>query len=134
MTTRGRGLGERFAVSLANKDRDALVDLLADDIDFRAMTPSRVWDATSPAEIVDDVILGRWFEPSDHIDALESLEIAEVGGRSRVGYRLSVRNADGTHLVEQQAYFAESDGRIGWLRIMCSGFQPTTAGQASESS
>lgn len=133
MSTRGRGLGEQFAESLANKDRSALVGMLADDIDFRAMTPKRVWEAGSPAEIVDDVILGHWFEPSDHIDALESVETAEIGDRSRVGYRLRLHNADGPQLVEQQAYFTESGGRIDWLRIMCSGYQPAP-GQAGESS
>jgi hypothetical protein len=124
MTTRGREVGERFASSLAGKDRAALVALLADDIDFRAMTPGRVWEAGSPAQIVDDVLLGHWFEPTDHIESLESVETAEVADRTRVGYRLLVRNADGLHLVEQQAYLGESDGRIGWLRIMCSGFRP----------
>jgi hypothetical protein len=35
-----------------------------------------------------------------------------------------VRNDDGQNLVEQQAYLSERDGRIGWLRIMCSGYRP----------
>lgn len=124
MTTRGRELGTHFATSLARKDRDAMVALLADPIDFRAMTPGRVWEGESPAAIVDDVVLGAWFEPSDHIESLESVETDDVADYSRVGYRLLVRNDDGLHLVEQQAYLAEADGRIGWLRIMCSGYRP----------
>jgi hypothetical protein len=35
-----------------------------------------------------------------------------------------VRNSDGEHLVEQQAYMSERDGQIGWLRIMCAGYRP----------
>lgn len=46
--------------------------------------------------------------------------------RQRVGYRLRVRNDDGLHLVEQQAYLSERDGRIGWLRVMCAGYRPVT--------
>jgi hypothetical protein len=26
--------------------------------------------------------------------------------------------------VEQQAYLSERDGRIGWLRVLCSGYRP----------
>jgi hypothetical protein len=120
-------LGETFARRLAAKDRDALVALLADDIDFRGMTPGRIWEAATPAEIVDDVILGHWFEPHDVIRSLVSVETADVGDRSRVGYRLSVRNQDGDHVVEQQAYLSERDGQIAWLRIMCSGFRPVVS-------
>ena len=32
--------------------------------------------------------------------------------------------ADGRFLVEQQAYIEERDGRIGWMRVVCSGFRP----------
>jgi hypothetical protein len=41
-----------------------------------------------------------------------------------VGYRFSVTNPDGRFLVEQEAYLAERDGRIGWMRVVCSGFRP----------
>ncbi len=124
MTNRGRELGEQFATSLARKDRDALVALLADSVDFRGMTPRRVWEGDSAAAVIDDIVLGSWFEPSDHIESLESYETCDIADCSRVGYRLLVRNDDGLHLVEQQAYLTETDGRIGWLRIMCSGFRP----------
>jgi hypothetical protein len=35
-----------------------------------------------------------------------------------------VRNPEGLFLVEQQAYLAERDGRIGWMRVLCSGYRP----------
>jgi len=41
-----------------------------------------------------------------------------------VGYRFSVNNPDGHFLVEQQAYLADRDGQIGWMRVVCSGFRP----------
>jgi hypothetical protein len=28
--------------------------------------------------------------------------------------------------VEQQAYFEERDGRITWMRVLCSGYQEAT--------
>lgn len=41
-----------------------------------------------------------------------------------MGYRFSVTNPDGRFLVEQQAYLEPRDGRIGWMRVVCSGFRP----------
>jgi hypothetical protein len=41
-----------------------------------------------------------------------------------VGYRFAVTNEDGRQLVEQQAYIGERDGKIGWMRVVCSGLRP----------
>jgi hypothetical protein len=30
-------------------------------------------------------------------------------------------------MVEQQAYLSARDGRIGWMRVLCSGYRPITA-------
>ena len=49
---------------------------------------------------------------------------------SAIGYRFSVRNPDGRFLVEQQAYLAARDGRIGWMRVLCSGFRPVDSRSA----
>lgn len=118
-------LGERFARAVAEKDHDRLRELLHPDVDFRGMTPGRVWDVPGVDGVVDAV--GQWFEDGDEIVAVPSLEVDSFADRQRVGYRFEVHNADGEHLVEQQAYLSELDGRIGWLRIMCSGYRPLGA-------
>jgi len=115
-------LGADFAVALAAKDFERLRGLLHPEIDFRGMTPSRVWEAADPDAVVTQV-LRLWFEESDEIEALERLETDAVGDRERVGYRFSGRNPDGRFVVEQQAYLSERDGRIGWMRVLCSGFR-----------
>jgi hypothetical protein len=120
-------VGERFARAIAAKDAPALLDVLAPDVDFRAMTPGRFWEANSAKEIVDDVIFGRWFDSSDRIDALESVESGTVADRERVVYRFRVTNADGAFLVEQSAYYEVIDDRISWLRVMCAGYRPVPA-------
>src|SRR6476659_10089455 len=111
-------LGEDFARAVAAKDHDRVRGLLHSELDFRAMTPQRIWEAASP----DDVIsaLSVWFDDGDRIQGLEAVETDTFADRERVGYRLRIANADGEHLVEQQAYLSERDGQIGWLRIMCS--------------
>jgi hypothetical protein len=43
--------------------------------------------------------------------------------RERVGYRFRVRCPDGHYIVEQQAYLTIDDGRITWMRSVCSGFR-----------
>jgi hypothetical protein len=116
--------GERFARAIAAKDAPVLLGLLAPKIDFRAMTPGRIWEADSPAQLVDEVILGKWFEPTDRIDAIEAIENGEVADRESVRYRFRVTNNDGAFLVEQQAYLAVADEGITYLRIMCSGYRP----------
>jgi hypothetical protein len=59
----------------------------------------------------------------DEIEALERLDGDVFADRLRVGYRFAVTNPDGRFLVEQQAYLTERDGRIGWMRVLCSGFR-----------
>jgi hypothetical protein len=118
-------LGADFAVALAAKDFDRMLDLMHPEIDFRGLTPSRFWEAGDREAVVSEV-LRRWFEESDEIEALEHLESDAFADRERVGYRFSVRNPDGRFLVEQQAYLAERDGRIGWMRVVCSGFRPVS--------
>ena len=90
-------LGQRLARALADKDEAALRGVLADDVDFRGLTPGRSWEASSPDE---------------------------VGDTARVGYRFDVDNPDGQHVVEQQVYYRGDSGRITYARVVCSGFRP----------
>jgi hypothetical protein len=117
-------LAATFARAVAAKDLRGVGDLLHPEVDFRGMTPGRVWDADGPEDVL--AALGTWFDDGDVIEGIESLETDAFADRERVGYRLRVRNEDGLHLVEQQAYLSEREGRIGWLRIMCAGYRPVT--------
>ncbi len=116
-------LGTDFARALAAKDFAHIRDLLHPEVDFRGLTPRRVWEAGDADTAIAD-ILRQWFEDSDEIEALEHLETDSFADRERVGYRFRVRNPDGLFLVEQQVYLAERDGKIGWMRSVCSGFRP----------
>ena len=115
--------GERFASALAAKDGAALRALMADRIDFQALTPRRHWQAGAPGEVVDQIILGKWFDAEADIQRLESVTTGRLSGREHVSYLLRVRCPDGDYLVEQQAYFNAEGGRITWMRVLCSGYQ-----------
>jgi hypothetical protein len=117
-------LAAAFGQAVAAKDPAALRALLHPEIDFRGMTPGRVWEADGPEDVVAAV--GTWYEADDVIEGVEWMDTDAFADRERVGYRLRVRNHDGLHLVEQQAYLTERDGRIGWLRVICAGYRPVT--------
>ena len=126
MTT--TALGVRLAQAIAAKDTEAVTSLLAPEVDFRALTPRKFWEATRPDEVLE-ILFDNWFDDSDHIDELVDVTPgADVEDTHEVGYRLAITNADGAHTVEQQAYYRTEGDRISYLRVMCSGFRPV-AGQ-----
>ncbi|HTT93658.1 MAG TPA: nuclear transport factor 2 family protein [Solirubrobacterales bacterium] len=116
-------LGASFAAALAAKDFDAIRELLHPEVDFRGLTPRKSWEASDPDAVIGSV-LTTWFEDSDEIEELERVETDSFADRERVAYRFRVRNPEGLFRVEQQAYFSERDGRIGWMRTLCSGYRP----------
>jgi hypothetical protein len=117
------GLGSDFARALAAKDTGRLRELVHPEIDFRGLTPSRAWEASDPDELMS-LLLDEWFADKDEIVGVEHIESDAVADRERVGYRFSVTNPDGDFLVEQQAYVRVRDGRIDWMRVVCSGMRP----------
>ncbi|HEY0517068.1 MAG TPA: hypothetical protein VGD00_08110 [Solirubrobacteraceae bacterium] len=116
-------IGASFARALAEKDADALRGLLHPQIEFRALTPKRAWEADDPGQVLD-IVFGKWFEDSDQIEALEAVETDTVADRERLLYRVRVSNPEGDFVVEQQGYLTEQDGKIGWMRLVCSGYRP----------
>ena len=128
MDIKDEGAGLRFARALAAKDKDELCLCLAEEIDFQALTPNRHWQAASAGEVVEEIVLGRWFDDGDRIQALRSASDEAVVRRRRLVYELAVANADGEFLVEQQAYYqCGEDGRIAWMRMLCAGYQAVDA-------
>jgi hypothetical protein len=115
--------GAEFARAFADKDFDRIRDLLNPEIDFAGLTPSRHWQASSPDDLIGSV-LQVWLDDTDDVQELEHVETDVVGGRERVGYRFTVHNPKGRFVVEQQAYLDAPDGRIAWMRVVCSGFRP----------
>lgn len=116
-------IGAAFAQALGRKDFDAIDGLLDSAIDFRGLTPGRAWEAIGSRAVIDEV-LTRWFEESDRLEEIESIRTDAFADRERVAYRFRGVNPNGPFVVEQQAYYTERDGRIDWMRVLCSGFRP----------
>lgn len=118
-------LGRRFVEALAAKDPEALGAVLHPEVDFRALTPNRFWEAHDRNAVLD-IVLGVWFRPDDELDELVLLDTDAFADREQVRFRFRGHNCDGPMIVEQQAYFAERDGLIDWMRIVCSGQRAPT--------
>lgn len=104
-------------------DFDRIRGLLSETIDFRGMTPRRIWEADGADEVIG--VLRDWLaDPDEQIDAVEPTEPVQVQDTARVGWLVRGRNADGPMTFEQQAYARERDGQITWLRVICSGPRP----------
>lgn len=116
-------IGTRFVRALAAKDREALAALLDPRIEFRGLTPSRSWEASTPEEVCE-IVFGSWFEPGDHIRETLETDTERVADRERLHYRLRVESEGADHLVEQQGYYDVVDGKITRMSVLCSGFRP----------
>jgi hypothetical protein len=88
-------LALRLIAALAARDAAALRSLFGSEVDFRGLSPSRVWEPCTPDVLIHDVILGAWFEAGDMIRRVDWVHESQVGSRVRIGYRLQVSNASG---------------------------------------
>jgi hypothetical protein len=69
-------------------------------------------------------VLRTWFDEATVVDDVLGVRIDAVGDRHCVTYRFAGDRPDGRFVVEQHAYYAGRDDRIGWMRLLCSGFRP----------
>jgi len=122
--------GERFAQALAAKDDAALCALLADPIDFQALTPGRHWQATAGRQVAEEIILRYWFRADDQILELCSVTTGRVAELEHVAYQMRIRRSGSEYLVEQQAYYSTDGACITWMRILCAGYQPVQRASA----
>ena len=124
MGTAAAALGKEFAEALAAKDFERVRTLVDAKVDFRGLTPRRAWEAAGSEALVDDV-LPSWLEDSDHVDEMLEVESGSFADCEHVRYSFRGHDDKGQFVVEQHAYFTARDGRIDWMRVLCSGFRRT---------
>ena len=108
-------LGPAFAHALARGDFAQVREVLCLDIEFRAVTPRRFWEAQTAEETLE--ILRTWFHPARVVDEVLEVRTDVVGDRHSVTYRFAGEETEGRFVIEQHAYYTERDGRIGWMRM-----------------
>ena len=117
----GSLLGPAFAHALARRDFEQVISLLCPDVDFGALTPRRTWAAANAEETVG--VLRGWFDDSTVVEEVIDVHADAVADRHTVTYRFAGERSQGSFVIEQHAYFSARDGRIGWMRLICSGFR-----------
>jgi hypothetical protein len=118
----GALLGPAFAHALARRDFHQVAEVLCPDIDFGALTPRRTWAAASAEDTVR--VLRGWFDEATLVEEVIGVHADAVADRHCVTYRFAGDRPQGPFVIEQHAYFFDRDGRIGWMRLICSGFRP----------
>jgi hypothetical protein len=121
-------LGPAFAQALARGDFAQVTEILCPDLDFRALTPRRFWEAHNAEEALG--VLRRWFDDATIVDDVLGIRTDLIGDRHSVTYRFAGCKAQEQFVIEQHAYYTERGGRIGWMRLLCSGFRPAGPGLA----
>lgn len=113
-------LGERLIRAAAAKDFLGAGSLLAPDVEFRALTPQKLFEAHSREAVLG--VLEDWYSPADAIEALEADNVVD-----RPGVRYRIRwssDEEGRFVFEQQAYYDVADGQITRIHLVCSGDRP----------
>ena len=127
MATVESGVAGALVEAIVARDFPRAVALLHPDVDFRAMTPNRVWEADGPEAVA--AVFRAWFEdPDERLEGIEATEPVSIEDTLRVGWLVHISDARGPHVFEQQVYVRERDARIDWMRVMCSGWIPLPEG------
>jgi len=122
VSTTQTSLGVDFARAFGARDRERIRELVGPELDFKALTPRRWWEAAD-ADGLLEILFDIWIRDGDEIRAIEKLARDMFADRECVGYRFRVANEKGEYLVEQQAFVTERDGQIAWMRLVCSGWR-----------
>jgi hypothetical protein len=130
MNAAASGVAGVFVDAIVAQDVAGAVALLHPEIDFRAMTPNRIWEAEGPAGV--EAVFREWFEdPDEDVQGIEATEPVSIQGMVRVGWLVRISDVEGAHVFEQQAYVRERDAQIGWMRVMCTGWIALSESSAS---
>jgi ketosteroid isomerase-like protein len=115
-------VAERFLEALAAADLGAIEELLAPDVQLRALVPKMLREEDGREEVI-----GRfrfWWAELDDLRLVDS-GVERIADQVRVHYRLEGTDAeDGPVVMEQQCFFSVADGAIAKINSVCSGFQP----------
>jgi hypothetical protein len=115
-------LARAFVDAIVSKDRAVLTGVLDPAIDFRGLTPNYEWRGTTPDEVAE-IVLGNWFEPTDHVREVVAVDVEPFADRHHLHYRFRVENDEGMHVVEQHSFLDAAGGRITRMSVVCSGFR-----------
>jgi hypothetical protein len=117
--------GAALIDALRRRDLDDVRDLLAPNIHVRGLLPGQTTEADDR-----DAALAMFAEGFVN-EAMERLDVVatdRIGDREFVAYRGQwSMPGHGTNVFEQHAFYdTDSDGRISWMHLVCSGNHPVS--------
>lgn len=111
---------QAFLDAIAARDWDALARCFAPEVQFRALTPPALREATTRDGAA--AWFREWWDAPDAFELIHS-EVAAVSDRIRIGYRVRLHEDD-WKIVEQQAYCRAGDAGIEIMDLVCTGDRP----------
>ena len=109
-----------FVSALATRDYDAMAATMHRDIAFRALLPSRIAEHANAAAVITE--MRGWFDDASEFEMLES-SVESFVDRTRISFRIRLRDDDGSAVVEQTAFCAADDAGIALMNLVCSGWR-----------
>lgn len=110
-----------FVDALLKLDFEALQATLHPQVEFRALVPGELVNVNSSAEAVKS--LRRWFADKSDLELLQQRSETLVD-RLMLEYRLRLKKAGQSYLVEQRIWSNVDNGRFSVIDLVCSGFRP----------
>jgi hypothetical protein len=117
-------VGRQFVQAIANRDFPAIRTCFADDVQFRALVPRGLREATGAVDATG--YFQTWFASAERIEAL-NLGCDMIGDRQHLAWRLRVHRPTDTTILEQHAFATWDGARITHFDLVCSGFRPLEA-------
>jgi hypothetical protein len=122
-------LGRRFIAGIHGRDWDIVDACLAPDVRFRAVVPNETRpfrDYPDAAAVIEQ--LRRWFDDADPLDLIETA-VGTLVDQLQIRYRFTGHNEDGDFVIEQTVFAEMREGRLGTIRLVCSGFLRPNPGE-----
>ncbi len=107
--------------ALSQRDFERLESFFDPSVKFRALIPPGFREASGSSESVG--YFRQWFGDADTIEVLDS-QIDQLRTRSRLAYRLRVREDGKWYIVAQQMFCTVGTSTIKDVDLLCSGFIP----------
>jgi L-proline amide hydrolase len=109
--------------ALRRGDLDGVRGLLAADVHVRGLLPTQTMEADDRETAV--ALFAEGFV-NEAMERLEVVATDRIGGRDFVAYRAQWSTPeDGRNVFEQHAFYdTDSEGRISWMHVLCSGNHP----------
>jgi hypothetical protein len=115
-------IGGRLLDALSHRDFDAMRQLFADDIQFRALVPRGPFELTTAESTAEE--FRSWFGGADDFEVLDA-SLGQVGPKlyARWQVRLTPPGRPNESRIAEQHLFISGTEQVETLDLLCSGFQ-----------